>query len=103
MTPAVLEQIGNWILLACAPAIWLFTGLYWWRSNWRANMAGRALFHMALAMSIVMLLALVTATTGYNWPFRLWLRIFVFGYLTFTFWRLLITLIRVLRRYNTID
>lgn len=99
MPDDLIFRLGDVVLLLSTPAVVLFTILYGIRSRWRSTQPGRAVFYTALSFSLVLLLTLCTRWFGPDWPFRGWIRLVVYGFVTFSMWRQLITLVIYQRKY----
>lgn len=92
-----LTEAGNLMLYAGTPALLAFIILYSIRSPWRQYQAGRSVMYLALSLVLVLVFAIVSVTLGMDFPFRDWIRLTLYGFVTFSMYRLLFSLIIVQR------
>lgn len=64
------EQVGAVILGAIGVISALFSGLYGWRSNWRATAAGRIIMRLMLSVTAIGAHGTVNAFTDAGYPGR---------------------------------
>lgn len=71
----------------------LFAGLYFFRSNWRATLAGRALLYSKLSLLAICAYGSAALTLD-DFPVRDWVRLTVYLVVALTQLNLLLTLLR---------
>jgi hypothetical protein len=74
----------------------LFVVVYATWANWRATAPGRALMYWVAAFALLILMNTIHLATG-RYPGIEFVRITVYGFLLATIWRLVLTLVRILR------
>ena len=90
----VLEVISDILSLFAAVGTGVFALGYRAFFNWRKTPAGRALSQVSLALTAVLILVFLARFIGQEYPLRWPLRIAVYGWLTYSVWRLVTELFR---------
>jgi hypothetical protein len=96
----ILNKIGSFILLSIVPPINLFVFFYLFRSNWRSTHPGKALMYSMLSLLLLVDLSAATILLGITFPGREILRILVFGFISYSQWRLFVILIKVQHAFS---
>lgn len=94
--PSVLDIVINSIAGAAFLGFLVFMLLYATFSQWRSTPAGRSLMYAIGSLNLVVLMATVHLFVG-MYPGVEFVRAAVYGLLFLAAWRLVVTLVRVLR------
>ena len=97
MDANVLNDLGTVALVTAAPAAPLFV-LTYMRSPWKTTAPGRALMLEAVSVTVLVILFTLSVVLGHDFPGRGWLRLFGFGFVSFSLWWMLWTLHDVRRK-----
>jgi hypothetical protein len=80
--------LGDLILIAAAVGGIVFAFSYATFFAWRRTPAGRALMYFVVSLDVVFINNAVARFAGADYPFREWVRLFVYIGVAFTIWRL---------------
>lgn len=85
-------EVGNifWMLLTLKA--WIFVGLYWFRSDWRATAGGRAIMRLIGCIAVIGVLSTGTIVLG-DYPGRAFVRLGLLAAVALAMLDLLLTLV----------
>lgn len=93
---SALDMVPNLLALGTFIGAVAFVAIYATFANWRLTAPGRALMYWVGAFAVLVLMNTVHLATG-RYPGIEFVRICVYGVLFFTIWRLVWTLVHILR------
>ena len=88
----IIYLLGDITLLTALPALGLFVGYYYFGSPWKTLLVGRSLMYFAVSLLVIIATVSLSLWWGTDYFLREWVRLFSYGIVSWTTWRLFITL-----------
>lgn len=98
MYSALLQWIGNIVVLSLVVPLAIFVFRYSTFSPWKATELGRALLYQKLAFTLVICISILTLFFP-GIPFRLEIRLVALLFVLYSLWYDVVNLIRIQRKY----
>lgn len=88
----IIYLLGDIVLLSAIPALGLFVGYYYFGSPWKTLLVGRSLMYFAVSLLVIIAIVSLSVWLGSEYFLREWVRLISYGLVSWTTWRLFITL-----------
>lgn len=72
--------------------------IFYARLPWKSTLAGRSVMYVAIGSTAVFLSIVLSLVFGIEYAGREWVRLGTYGFLAFSTWNLLVTLVRLQRK-----
>lgn len=88
----IIYLLGDITLLTAIPALALFVIYYYFGSPWKTLLVGRSLMYFAISLLVIIGVVTASVWLGSDYFAREWVRLISYGLVSWTTWRLFITL-----------